>query len=250
MSITSQFQSTLPVWGGTATLVTVLHAGTTFQSTLPVWGGTGRNLSIQPNSRYFNPPSPCGEGRSTLFPGSKISKNFNPPSPCGEGLGNGSDTRSGWKFQSTLPVWGGTRTLDDIAERFDVFQSTLPVWGGTLCGYGSIAGELAFQSTLPVWGGTHVFFLLFRRGHISIHPPRVGRDLGHRDMLMDMMNFNPPSPCGEGPSAPMGKFRGFLFQSTLPVWGGTAKGLFFLQRLLISIHPPRVGRDTPGVVLS
>ena len=34
------------------------------------------------------------------------------------------------KFQSTLPVWGGT-CYRCLAEEFIEFQSTLPVWGGT-----------------------------------------------------------------------------------------------------------------------
>ena len=77
--------------------------------------------------------------------------------------------------------------------------------------------------------------------------------------------FNPPSPCGEGPAAlgtpawlPLfqstlpvwgGTFHGvpsFLiarFQSTLPVWGGTFKVCLACSWFLVSIHPPRVGRD-------
>ena len=35
----------------------------------------------------------------------------------------------------------------------------------------------------------------------------------------------------------------FLFQSTLPVWGGTAWAASYISAVRISIHPPRVGRD-------
>ena len=59
-----------------------------------------------------------------------------------------------------------------------IFQSTLPVWGGTKGLAGAVA-EVTFQSTLPVWGGTPVFCTLApgpAEGEISIHPPRVGRD--------------------------------------------------------------------------
>ena len=77
------FQSTLPVWGGTAIMRGQEHS-IVFQSTLPVWGGTGgrraealeRAISIHPprvgrdrepiccisSGNHFNPPSPCGEG--------------------------------------------------------------------------------------------------------------------------------------------------------------------------------------------
>ena len=80
-------------------------------------------------------------------------------------------------FQSTLPVWGGTKPVCGRAYYYDVFQSTLPVWGGTCfsgcfycgdahfnppcpCGEGLMKLVLLnlitapFQSTLPVWGGT------------------------------------------------------------------------------------------------
>ena len=36
------------------------------------------------------------------------------------------------------------------------------------------------------------------------------------------------------------------FQSTLPVWGGTADSLVGAVDAVISIHPPRVGRDWNG----
>ena len=38
-------------------------------------------------------------------------------------------------------------------------------------------------------------------------------------------------------------FTGFQFQSTLPVWGGTAADVDRSWAEMISIHPPRVGRD-------
>ena len=100
---------------------------------------------------------------------------------------------------------------------------------------------------------------------ISIHPPRVGRDKLHRLRDAGDVYFNPPSPCGEGrrrrvahspdgnfnPPSPCGEGRtstqkkppSFIFQSTLPVWGGTAGGKHQKRRWSISIHPPRVGRD-------
>ena len=101
-----------------------------------------------------------------------------------------------------------------------------------------------FQSTLPVWGGT---------------PPA-------RSTPGLVCDFNPPSPCGEGLCG-YGSIAGELafqstlpvwggtttlqeaneaqqlFQSTLPVWGGTDGGAVHSLLALISIHPPRVGRD-------
>ena len=61
---------------------------------------------------------------------------------------------------------------------------------------------------------------MLRRG-ISIHAPRVGSDMLHRDDAV----------CGE------------VFQSTLPVWGATAVKTSISGALAISIHAPRVGSD-------
>ena len=56
-------------------------------------------------------------------------------------------------------------------------------------------------------------------------------------------DFNPPSPCGEGHLWAEMFAEDDVFQSTLPVWGGTlVLGVGQLARC-ISIHPPRVGRD-------
>ena len=56
---------------------------------------------------------------------------------------------------------------------------------------------------------------------ISIHAPRVGRD------IPASMPFAPPS----------------IFQSTRPVWGATFSYYERTDYMSISIHAPRVGRD-------
>ena len=56
---------------------------------------------------------------------------------------------------------------------------------------------------------------------VSIHPPRVGRDVWPRTVRCPVRCFNPPSPCGEG----------------RPLAGSVA----WWEN--VSIHPPRVGRD-------
>ena len=56
---------------------------------------------------------------------------------------------------------------------------------------------------------------------ISIHPPRVGRDFSGAERRHWPGYFNPPSPCGEGQCGPDYCKIPKLFQSTLPVWGGT-----------------------------
>ena len=100
-----------------------------------------------------------------------------------------------------------------------------------------------FNPPSPCGEGLSRCRLLCGRVQISIHPPRAGRDTrnlpcrfpsvhfnppspcgeGHRDTgaCGGFPYFNPPSPCGEGPSKCPVAIKSALFQSTLPVRGGT-----------------------------
>ena len=127
----------------------------------------------------------------------RLPRYFNPRSPCGERPSRLAFPDSGFKFQSTLPVWGATRD-PEWSLQSAIFQSTLPVWGATRWSTSERKGH-TFQSTLPVWGAT----------------PQCRRDYpAHGD-------FNPRSPCGERPSAGRLAWTTWVFQSTLPVWGAT-----------------------------
>ena len=149
----SSFQSTLPVWGGTAAIShhrrknqISIHpprvgrdgiiripdnAVQIFQSTLPVWGGTEDNKAgISAICISIHPPRVGRDG--------SVSQD-----PCLSA-----------QFQSTLPVWGGTSatTKPETCQRN--FNPPSPCGEG-LDRYSLIATEnKTFQSTLPVWGGT------------------------------------------------------------------------------------------------
>ena len=149
--------------------------------------------------------------------------------------------------------------------------------------------DLLFQSTLPARGGMPTCRTAGTEPTISIHPPRGGRDCCGLLCCCTATHFNPPSPQGEGLSVVeslparlivsihppregrdrlrLGSIRcQRIFQSTLPVRGGTASknpqkpaeptfqstlparggtGGFLLSIVVfeISIHPPRKGRD-------
>ena len=83
--------------------------------------------------------------------------------------------------------------------------------------------QVLFHSTLPVWGATSSFAVMPKLpGSFTPRSP-CGERL-HPSRIMPLsICFNPRSPCGErqhvlGPmSIPL------MFQSTLPVWGATAK---------------------------
>ena len=172
-----------------------------------------------PSSHHFNPRSPCGE-RQCISSNRGHSRRISIHAPrVGSDSSSavlplsaiisihaprvGSDYNSIFItvycliFQSTLPVWGATRTFTGW-QNCKTFQSTLPVWGATSrqrrackiwrdfnprspCGERRQTRRRSparqrFQSTLPVWGAT--FFTALPRvvRIISIHAPRVGSD--------------------------------------------------------------------------
>ena len=146
-----------------------------FQSTLPVWGGTAPLWYSAIAYPYFNPPSSCGEG-----PGQEVAKmgrkKFQSTLPVRGGTTTTVQSVSADKFQSTLPVRGGT-TFCGSGIRRNGFQSTLPVRGGTRDRI-SRAGSIRISIHPPREGRDWAFQYLCWANPISIHPPREGRDMG------------------------------------------------------------------------
>ena len=121
-----------------------------------------------------------------------------------------------WKFQSTRPVWGATGSMSNVTETGHLFQSTRPVWGATIINV-KLYTAVIFQSTRPVWGATREIRRMVRREKISIHAPRVGRDV--RSVLEIVR-------AGE-------------FQSTRPVWGATMlTGIIVFQKFYFNPRAP------------
>ena len=191
----------------------------------------------------FNPPSPCGEGRGSGIATSRYFT-FQSTLPVWGGTEDLACIQAVKVFQSTLPVWGGTHRgrsrlvphrisihpprvgrdspLSPLAPSVTRFQSTLPVWGGTVIWQKMGAGP-RISIHPPRVGRDLASPAIKLIGVISIHPPRVGRDNELVFLLFFLDNFNPPSPCGEGRFASSPATAEPIFQSTLPVWGGTAK---------------------------
>ena len=126
--ITSQFQSTLPVWGATSSGSVSLSL-TRFQSTLPVWGATSKwtlwptitsisihaprvgsdcNLAHTSSSMIISIHAPRVGSDERQHKRRNSCGYFNPRSPCGERLCSIDADWSFISFQSTLPVWGAT----------------------------------------------------------------------------------------------------------------------------------------------
>ena len=170
---------------------------------------------------YFNPPTPCGVGQAALWGGDKdLSISIHPPRVGWDIAHHLRGDGAAIRFQSTHPVWGGTRldcprwgrgTISIHPPRvgWDGFGPMKPTNADnfnppTPCGVGLTSGAgigevPIFQSTHPVWGGTSC--------HVSCSP--------------SIPNFNPPTPCGVGLQIAFNFALLCAFQSTHPVWGGT-----------------------------
>ena len=190
-----------------------------FQSTRPVRGATvGRKLCV--NVRLISIHAPrAGRDRGGSWV-SYSSQNFNPRAPCGARLISAVIRLHSLSFQSTRPVRGATDQQ---------------------C---SIQGSKRFQSTRPVRGATHR--LRSTRTpwiRISIHAPRAGRDRPSDWLPRRLHNFNPRAPCGARQAFLYNYERPTVFQSTRPVRGATLPILPLQDRVKISIHAPRAGRD-------
>ena len=79
---------------------------------------------------------------------------------------------------------------------------------------------------------------------ISIHSPRMGRDPGRSRSPRMISRFQSTLPAWGETAARRWTGRGMPFQSTLPAWGETNKDDTLLLRRAISIHSPRMGRDS------
>ena len=164
-----------PRVGSDVTLIILTLITTNFHSTLPVWGATPMQIPLPVRPIDFNPRSPCGERQLPALQRG-TDGHFNPRSPCGErhfndvysvllddisihaprvgsDLTNGVSAMSTPLFQSTLPVWGATGFY---GRRFfpDGISIHAPRVGSDQPEVERRRTRRAFQSTLPVWGAT------------------------------------------------------------------------------------------------
>ena len=168
-------------------------------------------------------------------------RDFNPRAPCGARHVARHLGLLALRFQSTRPVWGATVAKMPHTNS-GIFQSTRPVWGATDRPKVSLP-DRQFQSTRPVWGATFDGQDMELFSGISIHAPRVGRDVRRIPHFRRLVYFNPRAPCGARRQCLAYKHRVYEFQSTRPVWGATCFRGSEKHDDLISIHAPRVGRD-------
>ena len=171
---------------------------TGFQSTLPAWGETlNRMKDMGFNIISIHSPR---MGRDRERAGGRIDVGISIHSPRmgrDEGLRIDADRLN--VFQSTLPAWGETSERCTPCRCRPDFNPLSP--HGERRGRDSRPLPYSqFQSTLPAWGETGQDPGAAGHHPISIHSPRMGRDL----LIMPSAR-----PC-------------WIFQSTLPAWGETS----------------------------
>ena len=127
------------------------------------------------------------------------------------------------------------------------------------------AGIKGFQFTRPAWGATFTIVTSPPSGGVSIHAPRVGRDIGRRGrrsmyrvsihaprvgrdpgsgcLLWRVRSFNSRAPRGaRRPRMDLCPRRD-SFNSRAPRGARHKQPFVHADRLGVSIHAPRVGRD-------
>ena len=231
----------------------------------PPRGGRDRILPVCPPGPSISIHPPRG-GRDTLSnPSRSLPGYFNPPSPWGEGHFLVLRFSAAARFQSTLPVGGGTGkswkrsacwsiSIHPPRGGRDTVWSSIPCcwsdfnppspWGEGLEVYKTRFDMTEFQSTLPVGGGTVGSLDLseYNDEFQSTLPVGGGTDCRHHRQR-ERSNFNPPSPWGEGLTCCRFPSPGCDFNPPSP-WGeGLDADDMDQDELRISIHPPRGGRD-------
>ena len=104
--------------------------------------------------------------------------------------------------------------------------------------------DCLFQSTRPVWGATAVG-AVNSVPHVDFNPraPYGARLCDLCGYWIVRRYFNPRAPYGARLPRRKSIKAGDAFQSTRPVWGATVVGQCSAERIGISIHAPRMGRD-------
>ena len=171
-------------------------------------------------------------------------------------------------FQSTRPVRGATEAFTGTFHQPNDFNPRAPC-GARHVGTVAVKTSAEFQSTRPVRGATVPQRRPAKRGAISIHAPRAGRDVvaynavyfslsisihapragrdGRRRRIKPAAaHFNPRAPCGARRAPERTEVILAKFQSTRPVRGATFGDTIHAHGGRISIHAPRAGRDRGG----
>ncbi len=107
-----------------------------------------------------------------------------------------------------------------------------------------IAMSLGFQSTRPMRGGTVPMSLTLLLWAFQSNRPVRGGTFGSRHLPPRPYYFNPPAPCGAGRDTMIARsLTGADFNPPAPCGGGRGPAAPQGGSCVISVHPPREGRD-------
>ena len=190
-----QFQSTHPLRGATAGRNGVLPLEQ-FQSTHPLRGAT-QNKHQQFAVQEISIHAPLAGCDYSSHHSRQDHRNFNPRTPCGVRRGSAMTYTERAKFQSTHPLRGATKALENH-QKGEIISIHAPLAGcdplrimlrtrpsnfnpRTPCGVGLIDWRSSpslflFQSTHPLRGATCCRECYLRAKNISIHAPLAGCD--------------------------------------------------------------------------
>ena len=140
------------------------------------------------------------------------------------------------------PLAGWDRIeIDNTLEALQ-FQSTHPLRGGTEIAATCITAiDISIHPPLAGWDDFSV--IVMNLVGISIHPPLAGWDVSWSALLRWPLNFNPPTPCGVGPSMSIMVLLGSYFNPPTPCGVGPLHQPCRAAESFISIHPPLAGWD-------
>ena len=167
-------------------------------------------------------------------------------------------------FQSTRPAWGRDTLRDWSTPPCSHFNPRAPHGGATTClasGCRSLVisihaprmgarhtlqryltPQVLFQSTCPAWGATHWSWCSQYKVSISIHVPRVGRDLRYLHNIPYYWDFNPRARVGRDPFRLFRYRMRYIFQSTRPRGARPKPFLSILPNGLFQSTRPRGAR--------
>ncbi len=143
-----------------------------FQSTLPAWGETFEPYTRKRKTKISIHSPRMGRDAVAVVIAAAIVISIHSPR-MGRDCTNTPKCPC-IRYFNPLSPHGERHILDKYEATKSIFQSTLPAWG-----------ETTTRSTMP------------DSPKISIHSPRMGRDLSSRPARGICCNFNPLSPHGE-----------------------------------------------------
>ena len=147
------------------------------------------------------------------------------------------------RFQFTRPAWGAT-IVRFIPPPAGLVSIHAPRVGRDRRPRSARPRSARFNSRAP--RGARRVLIAFRAWglSVSIHAPRVGRDTPPQQQQSGRHSFNSRAPRGARHMTVTVSSPFHTFQFTRPAWGATWARRRGSRAGAVSIHAPRVGRDT------